>query len=140
LEGQLQDDDKIFVKSIAYIPGMLHYFKVYPGSRHYDFPVWVDDSGNEILAEVRLIGSEKRVTIHYSSLGYSQYTVDRGQLWIIVDKTDLKEIKKCSACVFRGYFDGTFCNFRRFPSDASMYLFLWDPKLANEKGIEMPFE
>jgi hypothetical protein len=140
LEGQLQDGDKIFVKSTAYIPGMLHYFKVYPGSRHYNFPVWVDDSGNEILAEVRLISSEKRVTIHYSSLGYSRYTVDRGRLWIIVDKTDLKEIKKCSTCVFRGYFDGTFCNFRRFPSDASMYLFLRDPKSANERGIEMPFE
>jgi hypothetical protein len=140
LQGQLRDGDKIFVKSTAYIPGILHYFKVYPGLRHYNIPVWADDSGNEILAEVRLIGSDKRFTIHYSSLGYFRYTMDEGRLWIIVGKTDLKETKKCSACVFKGYFDGTFCNFRQFPSDASMYIFLWDPKSPNERGIETPVE
>jgi len=140
LEGQLQDGDEIFVKSIAYIPGMLHYFRVYPGSRHYNFPVWVDDSGNEILAKVTLIGQNKKFTIHYSSLGYFRYLVDGGRLWIIIGKTDLNETKKCSVCVLKGYFDGTFCNFRRFPSDASMYLFLRDPKSSNERGIEMPLE
>jgi hypothetical protein len=139
LQGQLQDGDEIFVKSTTYIPGMLHYFKVYPRKRHYDFPVWVD-SGNEILAKVTLVSLNKRFTIHYSSLGYFRYTADGGRLWIIVGKTDLKEMKECSGCVFKGYFDGTFCNFRQFPSDASMYLFLRDPKSPNESGIEIPFE
>jgi len=140
LESQLQDGDKIFVKSIAYIPGMLHYFRVYPGSRHYDFPVWVDDSGYEILAKVTLIGPNKKFTIHYSSLGYFRYLVDGTRLWIIVGKTDLNETKECSASVLKGYFDGTFCNFRRFPSDASMYLFLRDPKSPNERGMTPPLE
>ena len=140
LQGQLEDGDKIFVKSTTYIPGMLHYFRVYPKSRHYDFPVWVDDSGNEVLAEVRLVGPNKRFTIHYSSLGYHRYTMNGGRLWIIVGKTDLKEMKECSDCIFKGYFDGTFCNFRRFPSDASMYLFLHDPKSHQEKRIDLPPE
>jgi hypothetical protein len=51
-----------------------------------------------------------------------------------------KEIKDKSPCVLKGYFDGSFLNFNRFPTDASMYLFLWDPKFPGEKGIEMPIE
>ena len=140
LEGQLRDGDKIFVKSLAYIPGILHYFKVYPESRHYNYPVWLDDSGGEILAKVTLVGQKKRFAIHFSSLGYARYVADGGRLWIIVGKPAVKEMKECSACVFKGYFDGTFCNFRRFPSDASMYLFLWDPKSPREKGIDLPIE
>jgi hypothetical protein len=92
------------------------------------------------LAEVTLIGPDKKFTIHYSSLGYFRYLVDGTRLWIIAGKTDLNETKECSASVLKGYFDGTFCNFRRFPSDASMYLFLRDPKSSNERGIEMPLE
>jgi hypothetical protein len=140
LEGQLQDGDKIFVKSIAFIPGMLHYFKVYPESRHHSFPVWQDESGREILAKVTLVGQNKKCTIHFSSLGYARYLADAGRLWIIVGKPAVQETKKCSACVFKGYFDGSFCNFRRFPSDASMYLFLWDPKSPEERRIDIPIE
>jgi 4-amino-4-deoxy-L-arabinose transferase-like glycosyltransferase len=137
LEGQLQDGDNIFVKSLAYIPGMLHYFKVYPESRHYNYPVWLDDSGHEILAKVTLIGQKKRFAIHFSSSGYGRYVADGGRLWIIVGKQAVKEMKECSACVFKGYFDGSFCNFRRFPSDASMFLFLLDPKSPGERGIDL---
>jgi 4-amino-4-deoxy-L-arabinose transferase-like glycosyltransferase len=140
LEGQLQDGDKIFVKSIAYIPGILHYFKVYPESRHYNYPVWLDDAGNEILAKVTLIGQKKRFAIHFSSSGYARYAADGGRLWIIVGKPAVKEMKEFSTCVFKGYFDGTFCNFRRFPSDASMYLFLFDPRSSGERGIDLPIE
>jgi 4-amino-4-deoxy-L-arabinose transferase-like glycosyltransferase len=140
LEGQLQDGDKIFVKSIALIPGILHYFKVYPESRHYNFPVWLDDAGHELLAKVTLIGQKKRFAIHFSSSGYARYAADGGRLWIIVGKPAVKEMKECSACVFKGYFDGAFCNFRKFPSDASMYLFLLDPKSPGEKGIDLPIE
>jgi hypothetical protein len=140
LEDQLQDGDKVFVKSLAYIPGILHYFKVYPESRHYNYPVWLDDSGREILAKVTLVGQKKKFAIHFSSLGYARYVADKGRLWIVVGKPAVKEMKECSACVFKGYFDGTFCNFRRFPSDASMYLFLFDPKSPGERGIDLPIE
>lgn len=140
LQSQLQDGDKIFVKSLAYIPGILHYFKVYPESRHYNYPVWLDDSGREILAKVTLIGQKKRFAIHFSSLGYARYAADGERLWIIVGKPAVKEMKECSSCVFKGYFDGAFCNFRKFPSDASMYLFLFDPKSLGERGIDLPIE
>jgi len=40
----------------------------------------------------------------------------------------------------KGYFDGSFLNLNRFPTDASMYLFLWDPKSPEERGIELPIE
>jgi hypothetical protein len=43
-------------------------------------------------------------------------------------------------CVLKGYFDGSFLNFRRFPTDASIYLLLWDPRSTNEKGIDIPLE
>jgi len=57
---------------------------------------------------------------------------------VIVGKTDLKEIKECSTFVFRGYFDGTFCNLRRFPGDASMYLFLRDPESPKKEELKCP--
>jgi hypothetical protein len=41
---------------------------------------------------------------------------------------------------WKGYFDGSFLNFTKFPADASMYLFLLDPKSPGEKGIDMPIE
>jgi hypothetical protein len=45
-----------------------------------------------------------------------------------------------SPAVLKGFFDGSFANFDRFPRDASIYLFLWDPKSPKEKGIDMPIE
>jgi hypothetical protein len=140
LENQLHHGDKIFVKSIAYIPGMLHYFRVYPESRHYNFPVWLDNSRNEIVARVSLAGENRKFSIHYSSSCCSQYVVDGNRLWIVAGKPAVKEIKKSSHYVLKGFFDGSFSNFRRFPEDASMYLFLWDPKSQGEKGIDIPIE
>ena len=65
---------------------------------------------------------------------------DGKRLWILVGKEAAKEIQKNSPVVLKGYFDGSFSHFRRFPSDASMYLFLLDPKSPGEKGIDMPIE
>ena len=140
LEGQLQGGDKIFVGSIAYIPGILHYFKVYPESRHYNYPVWWDDSRKEVVAKVSLVGPNKKITIHYSYSCCTQYMSNGNRVWIVVGKPAMKELKENSPCVLRGVFDGSFSNFRRFPSDASMYLFLWDPKSSDEKGIDLPIE
>jgi hypothetical protein len=140
LDGQLQHSDKIFVKSVAYIPGMLHYFGVHPESRHHNFPVWVENSGKEIVAKVTIVGNGKRFGIHYSSSGYDRYLADGDRLWIVTGKQAGEEIKKDSPFAFKGVFDGSFSQFRRFPEDASMYLFLWDPKSPGQKGIAMPMK
>jgi hypothetical protein len=65
---------------------------------------------------------------------------DGSRLWIVAGKETAQEIKKAFPSVLKGYFDGSFSNFRRFPSDASMYLFLWDPKSPNEKEIVIPMK
>jgi len=58
----------------------------------------------------------------------------------VVGKYKAKELNMGSPAVFKGYFDGSFLNFSRFPTDASIYLFLWDPSSPNEKGIDLPME
>jgi hypothetical protein len=45
-----------------------------------------------------------------------------------------------SPAVLKGFFDGSFVNFDRFPRDASIYLFLWDPKDPDERGIDIPIK
>lgn len=133
LDGQLENGDRIFVKSVAYIPGMLHYFRVHPESRHHNFPVWAENSGKEIVARVMIASEDKKFAIYYSSSGYDRYLVDEGRLWIVAGKQAGEEIKKKSPFAFKGVFDGSFSHFRRFPEDASMYLFLWDPRSPGEK-------
>jgi hypothetical protein len=140
LESHLRDGDKIYVKSIAYIPGMLHYFKIYPESRHYDFPVWLDHSQNEIVAKVSIASPDKKFTIYFSSSCCAQYLADGNRLWVVVGKPAVNEIKGKTPSVLKGFFDGSVSCFRRFPSDASMYLFLWDPKSPEEKGVDLPID
>ncbi|MGA2318509.1 MAG: glycosyltransferase family 39 protein [Thermodesulfobacteriota bacterium] len=140
LDGQLQDKDKIFVKSIAYIPGMLHYFGVNPKSRHYNIPFGWDSSGKSIEFRISLISHNRVFTIYHADTCCAQYISEGNRLWIVAGKPAVKEIKQSLPCVLKGYFDGTVANFRSFPSDASMYLFLWDPQSQDKKGIDMPIE
>ena len=140
LDGQLQHKDKIFVKSIVYIPGMLHYFGVNPKSRHYNIPFGWDSSGKSIEFRISLISHNRVFTIYHADTCCAQYISEGNRLWIVVGKPAVKEIKESSPCVLKGYFDGTVANFRRFPSDASMYLFLLDPQSQDKKGIDMPIE
>ena len=140
LESKLRDEDKIYVRSIAYIPGILYYFGVKPESRHYKTPFEQDDSGKGIKFKISLIHQKRKFSILHSSTCCAQYVADGGRLWVLVGQPDAKEIKEKSPCVLKGYFDGSFSNFRRFPSDASMFLFLWDPQSPEEKGIDMPIE
>jgi len=42
--------------------------------------------------------------------------------------------------VLKGYFDGSFSNLYKFPSDESIYLFLLAPKSPNKKGLDLPIE
>jgi hypothetical protein len=77
-------------------------------------------------------------TISHSKTCCTQYVADRNRLWIIVGARAAGKLNKESPTVFKGYFDGSFLNLTKFPTDASMYLFLWDPLSPHEKGIEMP--
>jgi hypothetical protein len=140
LDGQLQHKDKIFVKSIAYIPGMLHYFGVKPESRHYNIPFFWNGSARAAEVRISLISHNRIFTIYHSDTCCVQYISEGSRLWIVVGKPAVKDLKENCPCVLKGYFDGSVSNFRRFPSDASMYLFLWDPSSPDEKGIDMPIE
>jgi uncharacterized membrane protein len=140
LNSQLRDEDKIFVKTFTYIPGILHYFRVDPRNRHYEVPIVWKTPGKEFEMKVSLVSQGRVFTIYYSNIAYAQYVADGKRLWILTGKEAAKEIKKNLPCVLKGFFDGRFANFRRFPSDASMYLFLWDPQSPGEKGIDMSIE
>jgi hypothetical protein len=140
LNSQVKDGDKIFVNTLTYIPGILHYFGVYPKNRHYNIPFSWKKPENEFEFRASLTSEGRGFTIYHSNIPYAQYVADGNRLWILTGKEAAKEIKKNLPCVLKGYFDGSFANFRRFPSDASMYLFLWDPKSPGKKGIDMPID
>jgi hypothetical protein len=140
LNSQLRDGDKILAKTFTYFPGILHYFGVDPMKRHYEIPIAWKKPEKEFELKISLVSQKRVFTIYHSNVPYAEYVADGNRLWILTGKETAKEIKKNLPCVLKGYFDGSFANFRRFPSDASMYLFLWDPKSPEEKGIDMPIE
>jgi uncharacterized membrane protein len=139
LKGQLRDGDKIIVGNTLYISVMLHYFGVYPAGRHYVIPAW-KVSEEEFEHRMTLIYQNIKFTITYSKSYWFKYLTDGNRLWIVADKKNAKIIREKIPCTLKGYFDGSFLNMSRFPTDASIYLFLWDPKSPSEKGIEMPIE
>jgi uncharacterized membrane protein len=134
LNGQLRDGDKIFVGTFTYIPGILHYFRVEPKNRHYAIPYsWIDPE-KEFEFKVSLTSQNRDFDIYHSNIPYRRYISGESRLWIVMGKgPSAEEVKKNPGCVLKGYFDGSFAMFRRFPSDASMYLFLWDPRSPGEK-------
>ena len=138
LNGQLRDGDKVAVGTFTYLPGILHYLGVEPNGRHYNIPFSWIEPGKEFEFKVSLKSDERSLNIYHSNIPYARYVADGSRLWIIIGKGPfVEEIQKIPACVWKGYFDGSMAMFRRFPSDASMYLFLWDPR-STEKGIPMP--
>jgi hypothetical protein len=139
LKGNIQDGDKIIVGSIGYIVGLLHYFGVSPQGRHYLLSTQ-RVSDEEVEYKNSLIIQNKRVTISHSNTYWIQYALEGNRLWIVVDKETAQKVKNLPFCLPKGDFDGSFLNFNRFPTDASMYLFLWDPKPKGEKGIDIPIE
>ncbi len=140
LNSRLQDGDKIIVGTFTYIPGILHYFRVDPGNRHYIIPWSWKVPGKEFEFKVSLVSEGRNFTLYHSNVPYPQYVADGSRVWIVVGKETAKEVRKTFPFVLKGYFDGSFSNFRRFPSDASMYLFLWDPKSPDEKEIVIPMK
>lgn len=139
LKVHLQGKDKIFISQMAYMPGILHYFKAYPKGRHQSIPFW-KEAENGIEFTKPFIYKNNIFTVNFSRTCCDQYVADGSRLWIIVQKGTAKLLKETTPFVFKGYFDGSFLNFNKFPYDASMYLFLWDPKSPDEKGIEMSID
>jgi hypothetical protein len=139
LKAQLRDGDKIFDFEMGYVPGILHYFGIYPEGRQYLIP-FSRISEKEIELRKSFIYKNKKYTIYCSKTCCHQYIADGSRLWIVTGRDTAKVIKKNLPCVVKGYFDGSFLNFNRFPTDASMYLFLLNPVSPNEKGIDIPIE
>ena len=139
LKNHLQDRDKIFIGSLGYIPGILHYFGSFSNDR---FAIDLRQGKSERGIEFKLsfIYQDKIFALYQSNDCCSRYTEDGSRLWIIADKNMAKRIKEKSPSVLKGYFDASFLNYNRFPTDASMYLFLWDPQSPGEKGIDIPIE
>ena len=139
LKGQLRDGDKIIVGNVSYFPPLLHYFGAYPQQRQHVIPAR-KIPGGEIEYGISVIYQNIKFNIIYSRSHWFQYFTDGSKLWIIADKLNGKRLQEEYSCVLKGYFDGSFYPVPRFPTDASMYLFLWDPKSPGDKGIEIPIE
>jgi hypothetical protein len=139
LKNHLKEKDKIFVGSLGCIPGMLHYFgSVSEGHCFVDFQQ--EEFGKGVEVSVSFKYQNRIFSLFQSWNCCSQYVADGSRLWIIADKGMAKNFREKSPCVLKGYFDASFMNYNRFPTDASMYLFLWDPKSPEEKGIEIPID
>jgi hypothetical protein len=139
LKNHLREGDKIFDASMGYTTGMLHYFEVYPEGRHHVIS-FAKDSNKLIASKKSFTYQNRTFTIYSSQDCCSQYVADGSRLWIVTGKREAKKIKGNSPAVLKGFYDGSFRNFNKFPDDASMYLFLWDPKSPEEKGIDLPIE
>jgi hypothetical protein len=139
LKSQLREGDKLLDVDMACTTGILHYFGVYPEKRHYEIPYY-KVSENEIEFRKSFNYKNSQYTIYHARHCCAQYLSDNGRLWIIGGERAAKKIRGNSRFVYKGYFDGSFHNFKKFPTDASIYLFLWDPKSPGEKGIDMPIE
>lgn len=139
LKNHLQEKDKIFIGSLGYIPGILHYFGSFSNDR-YSTEFYQEEFGNGIEFRLSFKYQNKIFTLFQSKNCCNRYIADGNRLWIIADKGMAKKIREKSPCVLKGYFDASFMNYNRFPTDVSMYLFLWDPQSPLEKGIDMPIE
>jgi mannosyltransferase len=139
LKGHLREGDKLFDIEMAYTAGILHYFGISPEQRHHSIPYY-SVSGNEIEFRKSFTFRDRNYTIYSSKTCCAQYVSDGGRVWIIAGERTAKKLREKSPCVLKGYFDGSFLNFNRFPTDASIYLFLWDPKSEGGKGIDIPIE
>jgi hypothetical protein len=140
LKRHLHDGDKIVAGNAVYIGIMLHYFGVHPEGRHYVIPSW-RVSENEFESRFSLVERGNQFTLLSSSSHWFKYLKDGSRLWIVADKKNAKIIKqRLPSSVLKGYFDGSFFGMEKFPEDASIYLFLWDPKSPGEKGMDMPIE
>ena len=139
LKEQLRGGDKVFVEDVSSMVGILHYFKQYPQNRHYKVST-LNDRAGEIVLVKPFVYQNRPFVLLSSKACCAQYREDGTRLWLIVGKNTAKKMKEDSPSVLKGYFDGTFLNYNKFPLDASMYLFLWDPQSPEEKRIDLSIE
>ncbi len=138
LKDHLRDGDKVFLHRMPFLTGVFHYFGIYPEGRLYEFTMYKYEETQGEFIMMPISDRSRRIRLYYSTTCCTQYVADGSRLWIVVgEKRAAWEIKRSSPAVLKGYFDGSFLNFNRFPTDASLYLFLWDPKSPGEKGIDM---
>ena len=141
LQQHLRNGDTIYLGGTFFYAGLFHYFGILPNGRHYELPTYQNPNPEEAFVMRPLSYRNITIPVYYSSRCCSQYVVDGNRLWIVVGgKRAALEIMRDSPAVLKGFFDGSFVNFDRFPRDASIYLFLWDPKSPGEKGINIPIE
>jgi hypothetical protein len=139
LKQHIHAGDKIIIGTTGYFPGLLHYFGIYPEGRHYlMYPV--QRSKEEIEHQIPFIYNNRKATISYSKTYWFNYLKDGSRLWIVATEPVAKDLKTYHGFYLKGYFDGSFFVFPRFPTDASIYLFLWDPHSHEEKEILLPVE
>lgn len=139
LKIHLREGDKIVVSSVSDIPGILHYFGAHPPGRHHVIPLHKEKDNEDY--RISFIYRNKLFTIIRPKNCCDQFMIEGGRMWIVVRKFTAKKFQEGSfPFILKGYFDGSFLNYIRFPTDASIYLFLWDPQSPDEKGIDMPIE
>jgi hypothetical protein len=136
LKTNLRDGDRILLVGAFFFPGILHYFGIYPIERDYEIP-FQKVSEREIELRFSLSYQNKKFTFIESEQHIQKYISETDRLWIVFGGKGVKIMKRYPL-ILKGYFDGRFCNFDRFPADASIYLFLWDPQSPNEKGLDLP--
>jgi hypothetical protein len=137
LNANVRDGDRVFLQKIVFFPGVLHYAGIATDSRYYRLNFLGDrEQPTDYSKTVAYQG--KTFTFHSSKTCCAQYVAGGNRLWIVVHQEYAEELKKNSPAVFKGYFDGSFLNFNRFPTDVSFYLFLWDPSFPGEKGVDFP--
>jgi hypothetical protein len=131
LKHHLQKGDNIF-DADARLIGMLHYFQVPTDGRFYQLNDYDYSKGKERFRKT-FIYKGSIVNIYYSRACCEQYLDGRNRLWIIAGPESAERVKADTPAALVGYFDGSFFQGNEFPTDASMYLFLWDPKSLEDK-------
>jgi hypothetical protein len=139
LKTQLHEGDKIIDLERMSTLGLLHYFGADPEGRHFILDS-MKVTAKEIKYSKSFLYRNRKFTIYHSTKCCDQYVNDGSRIWIVTSKWGAKKIKDEFPCSLKGYFDASFSNIDKFPADASMYLFLWDPLSPDEKGIDIPVE
>jgi 4-amino-4-deoxy-L-arabinose transferase-like glycosyltransferase len=141
LQQNIRNGDVIYLGGTFLFPGIFHYFGILPKGRHYELMTYHDSQTGIEFVMMPLFYKKVTIPVYYSKRCCSQYVVNGNRLWIVVGgKRAAGEIMSDSPAVLKGFFDGSFLNYNRFPTDASIYLFLWDPKSPDENGIDIHLE
>jgi hypothetical protein len=133
LKGHVQDGDKISLQGEVYLYGLLHYLGIDPPKGREYLLHHRTNSENVIEYYSILVLNDKKFTISYSNNFWKQTIADDLRTWFIVDKANAEALQKKYHLSKGGYFDGSFMNLNKFPTDGSIYLFLLDPNSPSKE-------